>query len=749
MFCNHCGNRVPDHSVHCPYCGYAVESSPADGVNPEQDASAAAGAAGADAYDEETASESAYGLPAEPAADAGVHSADDIQPSETAFRPAGGEEVIYSDREWYDGDPDAGYDEGYTAVRREEDVAAAGYSASYSPASEYDDANLPAFESDERFQDMRQADFFDDELAPSRVKTAGRSGRDAYDARRRSKAPYVTVAVVLIAAIAVAVYFLVRARMVGGTPLSRLAAAVEAQDDAVLTELLTTDENGAALTAADLQPFMALLKDQAYRSRLAADLRAGTATDILVTETEQTTIFALRLYKLRVTTDPAGATMAGHPLTAELAAKNGMISAGPWPAGQYQMTVRYPGIYGVESSGIVHRVNLSYASEAVKDGVYILDASADVVQLKFDDAYPAARILINGQPIDQTVDQVLEQGGELGPVLKGSNVALQLQTPAGVLTSETVKAAASSDPVVFVFRNAWKLDGNEPEDDVFVNGEAAGKVSDYRDFGYLVAPHTADYRVTTGYSKVTVTEGAPADPVSSARSSGVPAATGTAKGSSGIRASEATAGRSDGTTASGAPVPTGSTTETTPSRTAVPTTTAAPTTVEPPATTVPSDLPYSAADLAEAGNGIMSAAIKEDILKAIGTYIREDAEGASKVDIGAYSNLAEPQLGRHRDWINELKRNNMRIEYQPQQVDIWTNSWRISYEDGELKAHVIETYHTKYQVIQDGNVVESEAVADRWIHYLRYDTDRRMWVIYQNEVPEQSGPNGPVESFGF
>ncbi|HHX36887.1 MAG TPA: hypothetical protein GX717_02785, partial [Clostridiaceae bacterium] len=131
-------------------------------------------------------------------------------------------------------------------------------------------------------------------------------------------------------------------------------------------------------------------------------------------------------------------------------------------------------------------------------------------------------------------------------------------------------------------------------------------------------------------------------------------------------------------------------------------------------------------------------------------YIRDDIKGAHTLNIDVYSNLTDLQLERHKDWLTELKRRNQYIEYTPHQVDIWQDGWGVSFTDGVLKAKVTETYHTTYKVIQDGVVLEEKRVADRWIHYLRFDKELGKWLIYQNEVPDEwTPPHGIERSFGF
>ncbi len=151
-------------------------------------------------------------------------------------------------------------------------------------------------------------------------------------------------------------------------------------------------------------------------------------------------------------------------------------------------------------------------------------------------------------------------------------------------------------------------------------------------------------------------------------------------------------------------------------------------------------LPYSETDLEAARAGRLTQAIKDDVTKAVVNFLREDVQAARSLDASVYSNLAEPQLSRQKDWLKEMAARGMSIQYTPVRADFWNNSWQVSYENGELKVIVTETCRNSYQLLQDGAVIETADAADRWTHYLRYDQGRRAWVISQNEVPADSEP---------
>ena len=433
----------------------------------------------------------------------------------------------------------------------------------------------------------------------------------------------------------------------------------------------------------------------------------------------------MRRYPIRLTIDPPPAQLSGSGFTNEVTAG---AWNGPWLPGDYIINVRYLEVLGEKPGGQEYKVRLSYLSKYIDNDVYILDVPLKVVNVKINDEYPAADILINGEKIGRTVADVLKDGGVLGPIVKNSTITLAMKTPGGPLESEPILVSENDQELAFQFGNAFKVDHSNPDADVFLNGENIGKASDFKEFGYLIAPHDGVNEVTADGTEVEVVgavdppelirpEPSPSDEDTDGKDSDSDGQGDTVGGTDQEQDekddSDSTAGgdrtgdvtpdqdsssddsRSTDDRPSPDPEPT-QTTEFSPTEPTDPT----------PAPIDTTGFPYSEADLREAAKGYITKPIQLDVLKAVGTYIREDVKGARTLDINSYSNLTGVQLERHKDWLNELKQRNMYIDYTPHQVDIWKDCWAVSFENGELRAEVTETYHTTYQVVQNGVVVE-------------------------------------------
>ncbi len=538
------------------------------------------------------------------------------------------------------------------------------------------------------------------------------------------------LATIIVTIVLLIIYVILPATRPKG-PIAEFIQAVRQNNEEKISQLLQTDEGGTPIKRDDLKPFLNLLKDDVYAERLIQDLQADNPTDLIQTVQQDQTILSLRRYKIHFTLNDGEAILSGSTIPEGVKLQQTEYELGPYLPGDYQFNLRYMGLLGEKATGESYPVRLTYASKQMQGSTYQLDGRRESFMVTLDNTYPAATVFINGEPIDQTIDALIKNGGTLGPIVKGAVLTFKINTLGGTLTSEPITLSAQPTGAVLPqFADAIALDSSAQNDTVRFAGKSVGQVKDFAQVGYLLGPKTIQNQIETGGSKLLATpskqeiekgkgsntwlnvQPAPNQPNTVTSAASTPAAT---TGTSVAKNDEQ-------------PV------ELTPTK-------------QPTATAPPQVFPYAQADLNRAAQGIMTEAMKEDVLKAFGTYIREDIQAAKQRDLKLYTNLAEPQLSRQRDWIEALKAKDMVIEYEPIDVEIYNNLYGINYQNGELTAQLVEVFNAKYRVLQAGKVVETSTAHDRWVHYLKYDTQAQKWLIYKNEIPEESQLTGPVERF--
>lgn len=687
MFCNQCGHSIPNHEPNCPYCGARVNS--------------------------------AVDLP--------------IAAQDPAAASPGYEEEIYNDEDWYgrEGEP-ASPDSLPDNVLMESDADYVYYDSDH------------YYGTDGSEQDVGpQRDEWSDEYADLFVEPK---------AMKRRRLPAIIISVVLVVVVGVIAFYFLKNHPTSESQVDQLIQAITDQDEGKILSLFklnepSNDPDGdfgdfPEVNKTNLKPFFNLLKEDEYRASILTELKAGRDSDVLILPAASEGGEGVRLnaYGIKLVTDTAPVTITSPVLAEEINQTSpGEVELMPLYPGDYSFNFAYPKDGSTQS--VTHEMRLTWNDDNVSNGFYVLNTSGDVVQVRLNRNYAAAAVLIDGKPLGQTVGEIMQEGGLLGPYAKGTTVTLVLVVNGDTLRSEPVSLTADDQELNFTFPEAEVANTDRRDAEVYLDGVFSGLLSDYEDTGFIIGKkgNGVKYEVLVDGENVQVS--APSSPTET-----LPTTT--------TQPSEdATESTTSTSTTSAPPTSTTSSPQETPPAT---TTTGSP---APPVTTTtqapqpeppgPSSSRYSAGEISAAEQGNMSEKMKMDILASIGSFIRQDAEAAKTYNSGVYTTLVNPQLARQQSWLQELEDSGTLHTFVPVQSAIWNNSWRFSVgSDGVLYAKVTQTYYYKITTVKDGVTTRTdEPHGDAWTHSLYFSEAKGTWLIYENT--EASGSSDDVDRFGY
>lgn len=746
MYCNQCGHPISENEENCPNCGAPADVLINDGATTKTPVSV-------------TMSDK----------------------EKKRGRSSANEEEIYNDEDW----SDSGQESDRTAES---------------------DANGLATDSDERTPDspliQPESDYVyydsdkyyggeEGELtnAPRRDEWSDESFDESYDEAKdslfvesdsgpRRRWPAVVVTVFLVAVVGFLAFYFLRNQTSALSASEQLAKAIKVNDNQKILEILQAnapdDEASKArinefpeINNTNLKPFFELLKDENYKSGLLTELEAKRNSDIILVPGQDTAAESLYLsgYGINLVTTAAPVTITSPVLSQPIELSvPGTTELMPLYPGEYSFSFAYPS--GDNDQSVTHEIRLTWNDPNIKDGNYVLNTSSDVVQVKLADEYSDATILIDGKSIDKTVREVLDEGGILGSFAKESSIALLLKIDEDLIKSDPIILNSDNQELNFVFPDAEYANTDALDAKVYHDGVLSGLLSDYADKGFIIGKKGSGvkYEVMVDGEDVQLSA---TTTVTTSLDTDTPSSDGT----------ETTVGRADdvststqrSTTRSGEnAVTTVATTTKAPATTtkapvtttkAPATTTKAPvTTTKAPVTTTTTTVGttaksltdyYTSAEIENAKNGKLSDKMKQDILASIGSFVRQDAVAIKDYNINEYTTLANPQLGRHRDWLEELKASKTAHTFMPVQSAIWNPSWHSSYaSDGLIYARVTQTYYYNITTVKDGVTIRTnEAHGDNWTHKLYFDVSRGKWMIYDNA--EVSGDCDDVDRYGY
>lgn len=573
----------------------------------------------------------------------------------------------------------------------------------------------------------------------------------------RKKWPAIVVlAVLIVAFVIVAYYFLTKdSRVLSAS--DRLVTAIEANDGKQIVEILQADApqddetkkiiaEYPDLNEINISPFMELLQDKTYKESIIKALKEKRNSDFVIIPAKDgypETVY-MQAYGIDIVSTVAPLKIQSAVLDSPIEKKvAGSTELFPLYPGDYSFSFSYPQA-NVERS-FTQEIRLTWDDANIKDDKYVLNVSDNLVQVTLPNQFPAAMILIDGKPIQKTVGEVIKGGGSLGDYVKGTAISLSLTVNDYELISNSIVLNSDNQKLDFVFRDAEIAESTDPDAEVFVDGQPAGVLADYVDYGYIIGKRGsgAKYEVMVDGENVQTSSASLSAPSTTTAS--------TEDNKTDDEESEVTTTKPTEETEKTETTTTGHSGQDSDSTTASTTTVPQQTTQSPTTTTAPPERlssRYSNAEVNDAKNNKLSSQMKYDILASIGTYVREDALAAKTHNASLYSTLGNPQLGVHQSWIAELIANNIVHTYVPTQSAIWNDSWQVSVNDGKLYARVTETYYYNLTTVQNGTTIhDNEALADNWIHHLYFDEGRGKWIIYKNE--STSGSSSNVDRYGY
>lgn len=273
--------------------------------------------------------------------------------------------------------------------------------------------------------------------------------------------------------------------------------AIQARDAETIASMVQAD--GTTVTAEKLGPFMTLLEDDAYETKLIENLQmidpeTGRTPegDVWIENVGKKFLF-FDAYNLHMKTFTVHPTVSYPETAVYVDDEEEPIVAGPTAPpeitgllpGEHRFRTEYTG--GLNTLTSEKSANLQTANEALVDDAMMLDLSNAGKFGSITSDQPEAMVKINGTDVGKVKD--IGANYRFGPFQDPVQVQLSLTTPLGTINTDAQSVSADGQQTDFVFPNMVQLPESFDTATLFVNGESINLTgADFAPFHRKIGP---------------------------------------------------------------------------------------------------------------------------------------------------------------------------------------------------------------------------------------------------------------------